>query len=65
MCSLDGVQRSSYFVGEPIKRAEVEVIMGRLKNEKTAGKDKITGEMVKGGVHMVGRPKLEAVQDNL
>ena len=34
--------------GEPIGRVEVEVREGRLKNGKAAGKDEITGEMIKG-----------------
>ena len=36
------------FGGEPIGRAEVEVRVGKLKNGKSAGKDEITGEMIKG-----------------
>ena len=49
MCGFDGIQRGNYFGGEPIARAEVEVRVGKLKNRKAAGKDKITGEMIKGG----------------
>ena len=37
------------FIGEPIGRAEVKVRVGLLKNGKAAGKDEITGEMIKGG----------------
>ena len=32
----------------PIRRIEVEVRLGKLKNGKAAGKDKVTGEMIKG-----------------
>ena len=35
--------------GEPILRAEVEVIVGKLKNRNAAGKDEITGVIIKGG----------------
>ena len=35
--------------GEPIRRAEVEVIVGKLKNGKASNKNEITGKMVKGG----------------
>ena len=38
---------------EPIGSAEVEVRAGKLKNVKAAGKDEITGEMVKGGGNRV------------
>ena len=34
---------------EPIGRAEVELRVGNLKNGKAAGKDVITGEIIKGG----------------
>ena len=37
------------FRGGPIARTEAEVRVGKLKNGKAAGKDKITGEMIKGG----------------
>ena len=48
MCGFDGVRRGNYFGGEPIRRTEVEVRVGKLKNGKALGK-----EMVKGGGHMV------------
>ena len=48
MCGFDGVQRSNDFGGEPIKRTEVEVREEKLKNGKAAGKDEVTGEMIKG-----------------
>ena len=35
--------------GEMIRRTEVEVTVGKLQNEKAAGKDEVTGEMIKGG----------------
>ena len=48
MCDFDGIRRGNYFRGEPMGRAEVEVRVGKLKNGKTASKDEITGEMIKG-----------------
>ena len=49
MCGCDGIRRGNYFGGKPIGKAEVEVRVGKLKNGKAAGKDEITGEMIKGG----------------
>ena len=49
MCGFDGIRRGNYFGGEPVGRAEVEVRVDKLKNGKAAGKDEITGEMIKGG----------------
>ena len=49
MCGFDGIQRGNYFGKEPIRRTEVEVRVGKLKNGKTAAKDEIIGEMIKGG----------------
>ena len=40
-------------------RAEVEVKVGKLNNGKAAGKDEITGEIIKGGGNSV--VDLEAV----
>ena len=37
------------FGGEPVGIAEIEMRVGKLKNGKAAGKDQITGEMIKGG----------------
>ena len=34
---------------ESISRTEVEVIVGKLKNGKAAGKNEVMGEMIKGG----------------
>ena len=48
ICGFDVIRRGNYFGGEPIGRAEVEVSVGKLKNRKAAGKDEITGEMIKG-----------------
>ena len=50
MCGFDGVQKRNYFRGEPIRRTEVEVRVGKLKNGETAGKDEGTREMIKGYV---------------
>ena len=47
MCGLDGVQRGNSFGREPIRRPEVEVRVWKLKNRKAAGKDEVTGEMIK------------------
>ena len=44
-----GFGRDNFLAGESIRKTEVEVRMGNLKNKKTAGKEGITGEMVKGG----------------
>ena len=46
---FDGIQRGNYFRVEPIGRDKVELRVGKLKNGKAAGKDKITGEMIKDG----------------
>ena len=48
MCGFNGIRRGNYFGGEPIGRAEVEMKVCKLKNGKTAGKDEITGEVIKG-----------------
>ena len=48
MCGFDGIWRGNYLGGEPIGRAEVEVKVGKLKDGKAAGKDEITGDMIKG-----------------
>ena len=53
MCGFDRIWRGNYFGGEPIGRAKVEVRVRKLKNGKAAGKDEITGEMVKGGGDIV------------
>ena len=46
MCGFDRIRRGNYFEGEPIERAEVDVRVGKLKNEKDAGGDEITGEII-------------------
>ena len=46
---FDGIRRGNYFDREPFGRAEVEVGVGKLKNEKAAGKDEIKEKMIKGG----------------
>ena len=53
MRGLDDIQRGDYFGGEPIRRTEVEVRMGKPKNGKTASKDEVTGEIAKDGDDMV------------
>ena len=49
MVGFAGIWRGNYFGEEPIRRAEVELRGGKLKNGKAAGKDEIIGEMMKGG----------------
>ena len=59
MCAFDGVRKGNCFEGEPIRRTEVEVRVGKLKN----GKDKITGEMIKdGGKRVVNRLNSQEVK---
>ena len=53
MYGFDEVWRGNYFGVEPIKRTEVEVRVGKLKNGKVAGKDEVTREMIKSGSDMV------------
>ena len=48
MCGFDGVRRGIYFRGEPIRRMEVEVKAGKLKNGKIVGKDDVMEKMIKG-----------------
>ena len=48
MCCFDGIRRGNYFGKEPIGKAKVGVILGKLKNGKAAGGDEITEEMIKG-----------------
>ena len=42
MCGFDGVRRGNYFGGEPTRRTEVEVRVGKFKNGKAAGKGDVT-----------------------
>ena len=49
MYGMDGVQRGNYFGGTPSRRTEVGVSVRQLKNRK----DKVTGEIIKGGGDMV------------
>ena len=39
MCRFKGVQRGNYFGVKPIRRTEVELTLGKLKNGNAAGKD--------------------------
>ena len=48
MCNFDRIRGGNYLRGEPIGRLEVEVRVGKFKNEKAAGRDEITGEMMRG-----------------
>ena len=49
MRGFDGIRRGNYLGGEPIGIAKVEMRVGKFKNGKVAGKDEITGEVIKGG----------------
>ena len=49
MCGFDGVRRGKHLGGEPIRRTEIEVRVGKLKNGKATGKNDFTGEIIKGG----------------
>ena len=49
MCGLNGIRRGNYFGAELIGRTELRVRVDKLKNGKEAGKDEITGEIIKGG----------------
>ena len=42
MSGFDEVWRGNYFGGEPIRRTEVEVRVGKLKKGKAAGMDEVT-----------------------
>ena len=53
MCGFDGVRRGNYFGRESIRRTESEVRVQKLKNEKAAGMDEVTGEMIKDGYDWV------------
>ena len=53
MCGFDGVWRGNYFEVRPIRRTEVEVRVGKLKNGKAASKDEVTREIIKGGGNTV------------
>ena len=37
MCGFDGIQRDNYLRGEPIKRTEVEVRVGKPQQGKANG----------------------------
>ena len=49
MYGFDETLRGNYFGREPIRRAEVEMRVGKLKNRKAVAKDEIPGGMIKGG----------------
>ena len=42
--------RGNNFREQPFKSTEVEVGVGKLKNGKAAGKNEVTGEILRGGV---------------
>ena len=43
MCEFDEIMRDKNFGGDPIRGAEVEMRLGKLKNGKAIGMDEITG----------------------
>ena len=49
MYGFDGVRRENCFGEKRNTRTEVEVRMRKIKNGKAAGKDEVTGEMIRGG----------------
>ena len=53
VCGFAAVRIGNYFGGEPTRRTEVEVRVGNLKNGNAAGRDNVTGEMIKGGGNRV------------
>ena len=61
ICGFDGIRRGNYFGGKSVGRADVQVRVGKLKNGKVAGKDNITGEMIKDGGVQDGGLDLEAM----
>ena len=61
MSGFDGVWRGNYFRGEPIRRTEVKIRVEKLKNGKAAGKDEVTGEIIKCVGERGGGLDLEAV----
>ena len=48
-CDFDGVRGGNYFGGEPIRRTEVELRLWKLRNGEVAGKNEVTGNIIKGG----------------
>ena len=47
MCGFHVIWRGNYIEGKVNGRVEIEVRAGKLKHGKDAGKDEITGEMIK------------------
>ena len=41
MCGFDEVERGNLFRGEPIRRTDIELLVGKLKNGKSAGNDEV------------------------
>ena len=44
MCDFDGIQKDKYFGGEPIRGAEVELRVVKLKNGEAICTDEINGD---------------------
>ena len=57
MSGFDGIRRGNYLEGSQLEElTELEVRVSKLKNGKAAGKDEITGEIIKcGGDRVVDR----------
>ena len=49
MYSVEGIQKVNQFKENPIRKTEVEVRVGKLKNGKAEGKDEVTEEMIMSG----------------
>ena len=48
MCGFGVVRRVNYLGGEAIREMKTEVRVWKFKSAKAAGKDEVTGEMIKG-----------------
>ena len=46
MYDFDEVQRGNYFGGESIRKTEAELTVGKLKNGKAAGRNKVKGDII-------------------
>ena len=50
---FDGARINNYIGGEPVGSTEMKLEVKRVKNGRTTGKDKVTGEMIKSVVEIV------------
>ena len=44
MCGFDFIPRTNYFGRQPIRKAEIEMRVGKFKNGKVASKDEVTDD---------------------